>query len=67
MNAGKVFKEKLGDQFYPLVLEHQDSLALLNSYMVQKYNIPAVDEKNKKFSYTDAQWVEFFETYKKVG
>ncbi|GAB7206729.1 hypothetical protein OS21_32240 [Dickeya oryzae] len=67
MNAGKVFKEKLGDQFYPLVLEHQDSLALLNSYMVQKYNIPAVDEKNKKFSYTDAQWVEFFETYKKAG
>ncbi|MCL6406786.1 carbohydrate ABC transporter substrate-binding protein [Dickeya dadantii] len=66
LNAGKVFKEKLGDQSYPLVLEHQDSLALLNSYMVQKYNIPAVDEKNKKFSYTDAQWVEFFQMYKKL-
>lgn len=66
LNAGLVFKEKLGEQAYPVVLEHQDSLALLNSYMVQKYNIPAVDEKNKKFSYTDDQWVEFFAMYKKL-
>lgn len=27
--------------------------------MIQKYNIPAVDEKTKKFSYTKEQWVEF--------
>ncbi|MBA0166296.1 ABC transporter substrate-binding protein [Pectobacterium sp. CFBP8739] len=66
LNAGKVFKEKLGDQYYPVVLEHQDSLALLNSYMVQKYNIPAIDVKNQKFSYTDAQWAEFFGMYKKL-
>ncbi|AUH00932.1 carbohydrate ABC transporter substrate-binding protein [Prodigiosinella confusarubida] len=66
LNAGKVFKEKLGDQYYPVVLEHQDSLALLRSYMVQKYNIPAVDEKAKKFAYTEAQWVEFFQMYKKM-
>ncbi|WP_420065681.1 ABC transporter substrate-binding protein [Pectobacterium colocasium] len=66
LNAGKVFKEKLGDQYYPVVLEHQDSLALLNSYMVQKYNIPVIDVKNQKFSYTDAQWAEFFGMYKKL-
>lgn len=66
LNAGKVFKEKLGDQFYPVILEHQDSLALLNSYMVQKYNIPAIDLKNQKFSYSDAQWLEFFGLYKKL-
>lgn len=34
--------------------------------MIQKYNIPAVDEKTKKFSYTKEQWVEFFQTYKKL-
>jgi hypothetical protein len=28
-----------------VVLEHQDTLALLNSYMIQKYNQPAIDEK----------------------
>ncbi|URG54417.1 carbohydrate ABC transporter substrate-binding protein [Pectobacterium quasiaquaticum] len=66
LNAGKVFKEKLGDQYYPIVLEHQDSLALLNSYMVQKYNIPAIDVKGQKFAYTDAQWAEFFGMYKKL-
>ena len=47
-----------------MVLEHQDTLALLNSYMIQKYNIPAVDEKTKKFAYSKEQWVEFFQTYK---
>ncbi|MDF3007658.1 MAG: Oligogalacturonide transport system substrate-binding protein [Enterobacter kobei] len=47
--AGKTFESKLGKQYYPVVLEHQDTLALLNSYMIQKYNIPAVDEKTKKF------------------
>lgn len=51
MAAGKTFESKLGKQYYPVVLEHQDTLALLNSYMIQKYNIPAVDEKTKKFSY----------------
>ncbi|PWC12163.1 ABC transporter substrate-binding protein [Brenneria corticis] len=66
LNAGKVFKEKLGDQYYPVVLEHQDSLALLSSYMIQKYNIPAIDEKAQKFSYSDAQWVELFSLYKKL-
>lgn len=66
MAAGKTFESKLGKQYYPVVLEHQDTLALLNSYMVQKYNIPAVDEKTKKFSYSKEQWVEFFQMYKKL-
>jgi oligogalacturonide transport system substrate-binding protein len=39
MAAGKTFESKLGKQYYPVVLEHQDTLALLNSYMIQKYNI----------------------------
>lgn len=64
--AGKTFQEKLGEQYYPVVLEHQDSLALLNSYMVQKYNIGAVDESNKKFAYSEEQWLEVFTLYKKM-
>jgi hypothetical protein len=47
MAAGKTFESKLGKQYYPVVLEHQDVLALLNSYMVQKYNQPAIDEKTE--------------------
>lgn len=64
--AGKTFESKLGKQYYPVVLEHQDTLALLNSYMIQKYNIPAVDEQSRKFSYSKAQWEEFFHMYKKL-
>ena len=66
MAAGKTFEEKLGKQYYPVVLEHQDVLALLNSYMVQKYNQPAIDEKGRKFSYSKAQWADFFGMYKKL-
>ena len=66
MAAGKTFESKLGKQYYPVVLEHQDTLALLNSYMIQKYNQPAIDEKTKKFSYSKEQWVEFFQMYKKL-
>ncbi|STU61037.1 sugar-binding protein [Klebsiella pneumoniae] len=63
---GKTFESKLGKQYYPVVLEHQDVLALLNSYMVQKYNQPAIDEKGRKFSYSKAQWADFFGMYKKL-
>lgn len=64
--AGKTFETKLGKQYFPIVLEHQDTLALLNSYMVQKYNVPAIDVDGKKFAYSKEQWIEFFEMYKKL-
>ncbi|TNV20853.1 carbohydrate ABC transporter substrate-binding protein [Buttiauxella sp. B2] len=66
MAAGKTFETKLGKQFYPVVLEHQDTLSLLRSYMVQKYNIPEIDAAKKQFGYTKEQWVEFFGMYKKL-
>ena len=50
MAAGKTFESKLGKQYYPVVLEHQDTLALLTSYMIQKYSIPPLDEKTTKFN-----------------
>ncbi|WP_447871516.1 ABC transporter substrate-binding protein [Serratia fonticola] len=62
--AGKTFNEKLGDKYYPVVLEHQDTFALLRSYMIQKYNVDIIDESKKKFAYTEAQWVDFFQMYK---
>ncbi|WP_300000234.1 ABC transporter substrate-binding protein [uncultured Cedecea sp.] len=64
--AGKTFETKLGKEYFPVVLEHQDTLALLNSYMIQKYNVPAIDLDGKKFAYSKEQWVEFFEMYKKL-
>ncbi|MGB7800693.1 ABC transporter substrate-binding protein [Buttiauxella sp.] len=66
MAAGKTFETKLGKQYFPVVLEHQDTLSLLRSYMVQKYNIPEIDTAKKQFGYSKEQWVEFFGMYKKL-
>lgn len=66
LSAGKTFETRLGKQYFPVVLEHQDTLALLNSYMVQKYNLAAIDLQDKKFAYSKDQWIEFFEMYKKL-
>ena len=63
MAAGQVFKQKLGDDYYPLVLEGRDVLALNRSFMVQKYGIPMIDDKKKKFAYNDKQMLEFFQIY----
>ena len=63
MAAGPVFKEKLGDEYFPIVLEGRDVLAMNRSYMVQKYGIPMIDEKNRKFMYSEEQMLEFFQMY----
>lgn len=66
LEAGNQFNTKLGKQAYPVVLEHQDSFALLQSYMVQKYNKPIIDLKTNKFTYTKEDWIEFFTKYKEL-
>lgn len=63
MNAGPVFKKKLGDKYYPIVLEWRDVMAMNRSYFVQKYEIPMIDEDNKKFKYSKSQMLEFFQMY----
>lgn len=66
LSAGDTFKEKLGASYYPLVVEHMDTYPLLQSYMVQKYNIPIIDPKTNTFTYTKDQWIEFFSVYKEL-
>ena len=63
MAAGPVFKEKLGDKYYPLVLEGRDVIAMNRSYMVQKYGIPMIDENKRKIAYSEDQMIEFFQLY----
>lgn len=63
MAAGRAFKAK-DEEKYPLVLDYMESLTLVQSWMVQKYNIPAIDESKGKFTYTQQQWQDFFQIYK---
>jgi len=62
--AGEVFKTKLGEQYYPLILEHQDAFALLRSYMIQKHNKDIINPETNLLNYTDEEWKEFFGFYK---
>ncbi len=66
--SGPVFKNKLGDDYYPFFLGANDTsiLTFLNSYMTQKYNIPMINEDKKGFNYTHEQWLDFFGMYKKL-
>ncbi|MBJ7537246.1 ABC transporter substrate-binding protein [Marinomonas transparens] len=63
MAAGPIFKEKLGDNYFPLILETNDLLGMARSYMVQKYGIGMIDEAGEKLAYSDAQILEFFKLY----
>lgn len=60
------FRKQARETVLPGGARTRDVLALLNSYMVQKYNQPAIDEKGRKFSYSKAQWADFFGMYKKL-
>lgn len=69
--SGKVFKEKLGDDYYPLSLtsgitEALDIMTLCRTYMTQKYGIDMIDENKKGLSYTPEQTKEFIGVYKKL-
>ena len=66
LNAGPVFKEKLGDSAFPLILTDQDSLLLLNSYVYQGNQKPMVDEKTRKLGWDHADLVEAFTFYRKL-
>lgn len=66
--AGPIFKQTLGEDYYPFILANHDTtiMTFLNSYMVQKYNIPMINVEKKTFNYTREQWLEYFGLYKKL-
>ena len=66
--AGPAFKNTLGDDYYPFILANHDTtiMTFLNSYMVQKYNIPMIDPQKKNFTYSREQWLDYFGMYKKL-
>lgn len=58
--AGKVFNEKFGDNYYPLMANNQDVFLMMNCYMSQKYNVPMFTADGKKLGWSEAQWREAF-------
>ena len=66
LKAGPVFKEKLGDSYYPLILTEQDSLFLLNSWVYQGNQKPMVDEKTRKLGWNHDDLVQAFTFYRQL-
>lgn len=67
LQAGPVFKEKLGNQYYPLILSEQDALLILRSYMYQKNQKEMVDAKSRKIAWTHDELVEALTFYRKLA
>lgn len=64
--SGKLFKEKLGNNYYPLVMVDQDVMLLLHTWMMQKYNVPMFDSQTGKLGWNKAQIIEAFAFMKKI-
>ncbi|WP_027695785.1 ABC transporter substrate-binding protein [Vibrio litoralis] len=62
MNAGPVFKEKLGEKYYPLVIEARDVFAMNRSYMIQKYNKDIIGTDGM-LQFDQKEMTEFFQLY----
>ena len=64
INAGQVFKEKLGDDYYPLNISDKEVIIFLQSQLIQKYGVALVDPDKKKIAYNAEQLEEMFNGYK---
>lgn len=54
MAAGPIFKEKLGDNYYPLVLTEYDRAIIMAFYMEAQTGVPVIDQ-NGNFTPTEDQ------------
>ncbi|MFJ2976318.1 ABC transporter substrate-binding protein [Kluyvera sp. NPDC087067] len=64
--AGKIFQQKLGNNYYPYSMVDQDVILLLNAWMMQKYQKPMFDS-NGKFTWNEEQWVDAFSFVKRLS
>jgi len=64
--TGKQFKQKLGDQAYPLDGELYDMILLSQAYVQQKYGTPYVDPKLPQVAMSPAAALEWVQIYKKL-
>ena len=64
LNAGKTFQEKLGDDYYPLVLGEYDRMILMTFFLESTYGKPWVE--NNELQYTAEEVVKGIEFIKSL-
>ncbi|WP_165313949.1 ABC transporter substrate-binding protein [Vibrio ziniensis] len=62
MAAGKAFQSKLGDKYFPIVLEAHDVFAMNRSYMIQTMNKDILSTDGK-INFTPEEMTSFFKLY----
>ncbi len=64
--AGPIFKQRLGDQAYPLDGELYDMLLLAQTYVQQKHGMPYVNPAAPRVAMSSAAALEWVQTYRRL-
>jgi oligogalacturonide transport system substrate-binding protein len=64
--AGPIFRQKLGDQAYPLDGELYDMMLLAQAWVQQKYGTPYVDPKQPRVAMSPVAALEWVQVYKRL-
>ncbi|MDW6001794.1 ABC transporter substrate-binding protein [Vibrio mangrovi] len=63
MKVGLAFKQKLGDDYYPLVVEARDVFAMNRSYVIQKYGKDIINHDTNLINFNQEEMAQFFQLY----
>jgi oligogalacturonide transport system substrate-binding protein len=64
--AGRIFRERLGADYYPLALNFLDLVALGRSWVVQRTNAQFVNERERRLNPTPADITEMAQLYQRL-
>lgn len=64
--AGPVFRDRLGDQAYPIDGEPYDMLLLSQAYIFQKHGTPYVQASGRQVAMSPAALLEWVQVYKRL-
>jgi oligogalacturonide transport system substrate-binding protein len=64
--AGRVFRERLGEDYYPLALNFLDLLALCRAWVVQKTGEPLVNETARRLNASEVETAEMAALYERL-
>jgi oligogalacturonide transport system substrate-binding protein len=64
--AGHIFRERLGEDYYPLALNFLDLLALCRSWVVQKSGAPLINEADRRLNAQGTDTAEMAALYARL-
>lgn len=65
-DAGRVFRQRLGEQHYPLDGELYDMLLLAQAWVQQRHGTPYIDPKTPRVAMSEAAALQWVQTYRRL-